>query len=177
MSLFDILSTCPRYFCRKWIGATNESSNFDLRPGLIEAPYNLKSAVSRTIFLTLVLAGYTWKRTSTPRNLAIAHRFCQPHGSSVISRFHFIGRIIPDDRGFHVSRQAWISQTNENEELWASPIVKPKSRSSTSLVIIVIIHHHRHHHPRRRLLRGQVSIIPDIWIFTVVVHSLSTLAP
>ena len=173
MSLFDILSTCPRYFCRKWIGATNESSNFDLRPGLIEAPYNLKSAVSRTIFLTLVLAGYTWKRTSTPRNLAIAHRFCQPHGSSVISRFHFIGRIIPDDRGFHVSRQARISQTIENEELWASPIVKPKSRSSTSLVIIVIIHHH----PRRRLLRGQVSIIPYIWIFTVVVHSLSTLAP
>ena len=40
MGLFDILSTSAHYFCRKWIGATNESSNFDLRPGLIEPPYN-----------------------------------------------------------------------------------------------------------------------------------------
>ena len=26
--LLDILSTSPHYFCRKWIGATNENSNF-----------------------------------------------------------------------------------------------------------------------------------------------------
>ena len=31
MNLFDILSTSPHYFCMKWIGATNENSNFDLR--------------------------------------------------------------------------------------------------------------------------------------------------
>ena len=31
MNLHDILSTSPDYFCRKWIGATNENSNFDLR--------------------------------------------------------------------------------------------------------------------------------------------------
>ena len=31
MNLLDILSTSPHYFCRKWIGATNENSNFDLR--------------------------------------------------------------------------------------------------------------------------------------------------
>ena len=31
MYLLDILSTSPHYFCRKWIGATNENSNFDLR--------------------------------------------------------------------------------------------------------------------------------------------------
>ena len=30
MNLLDILSTSPHYFCRKWIGATNENSNFDL---------------------------------------------------------------------------------------------------------------------------------------------------
>ena len=29
MNLLDILSTSPHYFCRKWIGATNENSNFD----------------------------------------------------------------------------------------------------------------------------------------------------
>jgi len=29
MNLPDILSTSPHYFCRKWIGATNENSNFD----------------------------------------------------------------------------------------------------------------------------------------------------
>ena len=27
MNLLDILSTSPHYFCRKWIGATNENSN------------------------------------------------------------------------------------------------------------------------------------------------------
>ena len=31
MNLLDILSTSPHYVCRKWIGATNENSNFDLR--------------------------------------------------------------------------------------------------------------------------------------------------
>ena len=31
MNLLDILSTSPHYFYRKWIGATNENSNFDLR--------------------------------------------------------------------------------------------------------------------------------------------------
>ena len=30
-NLLDILSTSSHYFCRKWIGATNEHSNFDLR--------------------------------------------------------------------------------------------------------------------------------------------------
>ena len=30
MNLLDILSTSPHYFCRKWIGATNRNSNFDL---------------------------------------------------------------------------------------------------------------------------------------------------
>ena len=31
MNLLDILLTFPHHFCRKWIGATNENSNFDLR--------------------------------------------------------------------------------------------------------------------------------------------------
>ena len=31
MNLLDILSTSPHYFCRKWIGTTNENSDFDLR--------------------------------------------------------------------------------------------------------------------------------------------------
>ena len=31
MNLLDVLSTSPHYFCRKWIGATNENSNFYLR--------------------------------------------------------------------------------------------------------------------------------------------------
>ena len=31
MHLLDILSTSPHYFCKKWIGATNENSNVDLR--------------------------------------------------------------------------------------------------------------------------------------------------
>ena len=31
MKLLDILSTSPHYFCRKWIGATNENSHFDLK--------------------------------------------------------------------------------------------------------------------------------------------------
>ena len=31
MNLLDILLTSPHFFCRKWIGATNENSNFDLR--------------------------------------------------------------------------------------------------------------------------------------------------
>ena len=30
MNLLDILSSSPHYFCRKWIGATNENSNVDL---------------------------------------------------------------------------------------------------------------------------------------------------
>ena len=30
-NLLDILFTSPHYFCRKWIGTTNENSNFDLR--------------------------------------------------------------------------------------------------------------------------------------------------
>ena len=30
-NLIDTLSTSPHFFCRKWIGATNENSNFDLR--------------------------------------------------------------------------------------------------------------------------------------------------
>ena len=36
MNLPDILSTSLHYFCRKWIGATNDNSKFDLRfKGLI----------------------------------------------------------------------------------------------------------------------------------------------
>ena len=35
MNLLDILSTSPHYFCKKWIGATNENSNFDLRVYII----------------------------------------------------------------------------------------------------------------------------------------------
>ena len=31
MNLLDTLLTSPHYFCWKWIGATNENSNFDLR--------------------------------------------------------------------------------------------------------------------------------------------------
>ena len=31
MTLLDILSTSPHYFCRKWIGVSTENSNFDLR--------------------------------------------------------------------------------------------------------------------------------------------------
>ena len=31
MNLLDILSTSPHYLCGKWIGTTNENSNFDLR--------------------------------------------------------------------------------------------------------------------------------------------------
>ena len=31
INLLDIVSTSPHYFCRKWIGATNENPNFDLR--------------------------------------------------------------------------------------------------------------------------------------------------
>ena len=31
MNLLDILSTSSQYFCRKWIGATNDNSTFDLR--------------------------------------------------------------------------------------------------------------------------------------------------
>ena len=31
MNLLDILSTSPHYFCGKWIGATNENSNFNVR--------------------------------------------------------------------------------------------------------------------------------------------------
>ena len=31
MNLLDVLSTSPHYFSRKWIGATNENSNFDRR--------------------------------------------------------------------------------------------------------------------------------------------------
>ena len=30
MNLLDVLSTSPHYFCRKWIGVTNDNSNFDL---------------------------------------------------------------------------------------------------------------------------------------------------
>ena len=30
MNLLDILSTSPTYFCKKWIGVSNENSNFDL---------------------------------------------------------------------------------------------------------------------------------------------------
>ena len=35
INLLDILSTSPHYFCKKWIGATNENSNFDLRVYII----------------------------------------------------------------------------------------------------------------------------------------------
>ena len=31
MNLLDMLSISLHYFCRKWIGATNENSNFDLK--------------------------------------------------------------------------------------------------------------------------------------------------
>ena len=31
MNLLHVLLTSPLYFCRKWIGAINENSNFDLR--------------------------------------------------------------------------------------------------------------------------------------------------
>ena len=35
INLLDILSTSPHYFCKKWIGATSENSNFDLRVYII----------------------------------------------------------------------------------------------------------------------------------------------
>ena len=38
MNLHDILSTSPHYFCRKWIRATNENSNFDLRVSRVKLP-------------------------------------------------------------------------------------------------------------------------------------------
>ena len=37
MHLLDILSTSPHYFCKKWIGATNENSNVDLRDWTVKA--------------------------------------------------------------------------------------------------------------------------------------------
>ena len=37
MYLLDTLSASPHYFCRKWIGATNENSYFDLRDYRVNA--------------------------------------------------------------------------------------------------------------------------------------------
>ena len=40
MNLLDILSTSPHYFSRKWIGATNENSNYDLRVWRVNRPFH-----------------------------------------------------------------------------------------------------------------------------------------
>ena len=45
MNLLDVLSTSPHYFCGKWIRATNENSNVDLRfKGLEECINNTANA-------------------------------------------------------------------------------------------------------------------------------------
>ena len=63
MNLLDISSTSPHYFCRKWIEATKENSNFDLRV------YRVKEAVSRLgsslIVYSAILRLYSlWKLTN-----------------------------------------------------------------------------------------------------------------
>ena len=40
IDLLDILSSSPHHFCRKWIGATNENSNFDLRVWRVNRPFH-----------------------------------------------------------------------------------------------------------------------------------------
>ena len=47
MNLLDILSTSPHYFCRKWIGATNENSNFDLRVKTVKTDTERKASVAK----------------------------------------------------------------------------------------------------------------------------------
>ena len=60
INLLDILSTSPHYFCKKWIGATNENSNFDPRVYIIiieqrKCPYSHhgRSCEKRELTLTI----------------------------------------------------------------------------------------------------------------------------
>ena len=56
MNLLDILSTSPHYFCRNWIGATNENSNFDL--GVQRVKRCLRSHLVRLCYKRLNLGSY-----------------------------------------------------------------------------------------------------------------------
>ena len=54
MNLLDILSTSPHYVCWKWIRATNENSNFDLRVQRVKVKF---------IFNICIFGNY-WMRLS-----------------------------------------------------------------------------------------------------------------
>ena len=74
MNLLDISSTSPHYFCRKWIEATKENSNFDLRV------YRVKEAVSRLgssliVYSTILRLYSLWKLTNILRMTKLW--FCQ----------------------------------------------------------------------------------------------------
>ena len=56
MNLLDMLSTSPHYFCRKWIGATNENSNFDVRFQRVN-PLVLRSCSTMSLIRILPLQG------------------------------------------------------------------------------------------------------------------------
>ena len=56
MKSLDILSTSPHYFCRNWIGATNENSNFDL--GVQRVKRCLRSHLVRVCYKRLNLGSY-----------------------------------------------------------------------------------------------------------------------
>ena len=54
MNLLDILSTSPHYLCRKWMGTTNENSNFDLRVWRVNHPTPCEQ--------NLLLSSWVWRR-------------------------------------------------------------------------------------------------------------------
>ena len=89
MNLLDILSTSPHYFCRKWIGATNENSNFDL------VVNRVNGAISLTVphfFFQFQISDQPYRQTSTlshetiPSNLTPAQTTTSEYSQQTIVR-------------------------------------------------------------------------------------------
>ena len=66
MNLLDILSTSPHYFCRKSIGAKNESSNFDLKVLRVKAP---PTRIRVNKYAGSKMSRFEWTRLDLPSAL------------------------------------------------------------------------------------------------------------
>ena len=145
MNLLDMLSISLHYFCRKWIGATNENSNFDL------VVYRVNWAISVIVphfFFQFQISDQPYRQTcrlnhqSSPSNLTPAQ--------TTTSEYHNRSPSDPTTKSDHQIRPPPSNQTTRSDQ------VTPPDHRSPSLTLQL----------------PSSTVYPTFWNGTGQVHSL-----
>ena len=146
MNLLDILSTSPHYFCRKWIGATNENSNFDL------VVYRVNWAISLIVphyfFNFRSQTSQPYRQTSTLSNETIPSNLTP--AQTTTSEYHNRPSSDPTTKSDHQNRPPPSNQTTNSDQ-----ITPPDHRP-----------------PSLTLQLPSSTVYPTFWNGTGQVHSL-----